>query len=149
MRKLAIAAVVLAVGCAKQETPSTDSPAVAQASAPAPLTPADLAGSWEAVGMPLDRDTVVVRFTMTNDSTGTKSETVFASGDKVTATSTTYAGDSLVSIAGPFKSQTRKGQQVTSRVVWRMQDGKLVGMSHSKYANGDSVTFRLTATRKP
>ena len=149
MRKLTLAALALAVaGCARQESSSADSPAAAQQAMPAPLTAAAIAGSWEAVGMPMDKDTVVVRFTMTNDSTGQKSETLFASGDKVTASSTTFDGDSLVSMAGPFKSQLRKGVTVTTRVVWRMQDGKLVGMSHSKYSNGDSATFRLTATKK-
>lgn len=98
--------------------------------------------------MPMDKDTVVVRFTMTNDSTGQKSTTVFASGDKISSTSNTFMGDSLVSTAGPFKSQVRKGQQVTTRVVLRMQDGKLVGHSYSKYANGDSTVYRITATRK-
>ena len=149
MRRIVVVAavVVAASACAKQESATADSPATAQP-APAPLTAAAIAGSWEAVGMPMDKDTVVVRFTMTNDSTGQKSETVFASGDKVTASSTTFDGDSLVSMAGPFKSQLRKGVTVTTRVVWRMQDGKLVGMSHSKYSNGDSATFRLTATKK-
>lgn len=150
MRRLIAVAVLAAVAaCAKQESATADSPAAAQPATPAPLTAADLAGTWEAVGMPMDKDTVVVRFTMTNDSTGQKSETVFASGDKITATSSTYDGDSLVTTAGPFKSQTRKGQQVTTRVVWRKQNGGLVGTSHSKYSNGDSATFRLTATKKP
>ena len=98
--------------------------------------------------MPMDKDTVVVRFTMTNDSTGQKSTTVFASGDRISSTSNAFMGDSLVSTAGPFKSQVRKGQQVTTRVVLRMQDGKLVGHSHSKYGNGDSTVYRITATKK-
>lgn len=149
-RIVAVAAFALVVvGCAKQESATADSPAAAQPAAPAPLSAAAIAGSWEAVGMPMDKDTVVVRFTMNNDSTGQKSETVFASGDKITASSTTFDGDSAVSVAGPFKSQVRKGVSVTTRVVWRMQDGKLVGTSQSKYSNGDSATFRLTATKKP
>lgn len=149
MRPAILAALVLAVACAKTETPATDSPAAAAPPpAPAALTAADVAGTWEAEGMPMDKDTVVVRFTMTTDSTAQKSTTVFASGDRITSTSNAMMGDSLVSTAGPFKSQVRKGQQVTTRVVLRMQDGKLVGHSHSKYANGDSTVYRITATKK-
>lgn len=150
MRPAILAALVLAVAaCAKTETPATDSPAAAAPPpAPAALTAADVAGTWEAEGMPMDKDTVVVRFTMTNDSTGQNSMTVFASGDRIKSTSNAFNGDSLVSNAGPFKSQVRKGQQVTTRVVLRMQDGKLVGQSHSKYANGDSTVYRIAATRK-
>ena len=149
MRPAILAALVLAVACAKPETPATDSPAAAAPPpAPAALTAADVAGAWEAEGMPMDKDTVVVRFTMTNDSTGQNSTTVFASGDRIRSTSNAFNGDSLVSTAGPFKSQVRKGQQVTTRVVLRMQDGKLVGHSHSKYASGDSTVYRITATRK-
>ena len=98
--------------------------------------------------MPMDKDTVVVRFTIINDSTGQKSTSVFASGDRAVSSSVTIAGDSMVSAAGPFKSQMRKGQQVTSHAVVRLRDGKLVGTSHSKYTNGDSATFRITATKK-
>ena len=151
MRKIALAALVLAVAaCSKKETPAADTPAVAQAvaPAPAPLTPAATAGVWEAVGMPMDKDTVIVRMTMTMDSTGKNGKTVFTSGESFTNTSSVYDGDSLVSMAGPFKSQLRKGQMVTTRVVLRMQDGKLVGVTHAKYANGDTADIRITATKK-
>jgi hypothetical protein len=30
-----------------------------------------------------------------------------------------------------------------------MKDGKLVGVIHAKYPNGDTATLRITATRKP
>lgn len=152
MRQLTLAlAAIATVACAKQESPSADSPAAAQAAAPpapAPLTAAAVAGTWEAVGMPMDKDTVIVRMTMTMDSTGKNSKTVFSSGESFTNTSTVYDGDSVVSMAGPFKSQLRKGQMVTTRVVLRMQDGKLVGVTHAKYANGDTADIRISATRK-
>ncbi len=97
----------------------------------------------------MDRDTVVVRFTLNNTDTGEGSSVTFPSGEKVVSTSRQISGDSVVSMSGAFKSQVRKGMQVTStRMVLRMQDGKLVGTSMSKYANGDSATFRITATKK-
>ena len=59
------------------------------------------------------------------------------------------SGDSVVSESGAFKSQVRRGQQVTStRMVLRLRDGKLTGISTSKYASGDSASFRITATKK-
>lgn len=151
-RSLAVAVAVFSVAaCSKQETPAADSPAMAAAPVtPAPLTNADLAGTWEAVGMPMDRDTVVVRFTWDATDTGEGTSITFASGEKVVATARQLSGDSVVTEAGPFKSQVRKGVNVTStRMVLRKQGDQLVGMSTSKYSNGDTASFRITATKKP
>jgi phosphopentomutase len=149
-RHLALTAAVLALAaCAKSETPATDSPAAAVAAAPAALTDSAVSGTWEAQGMPMDKDTVVVRFTMNNTDTGAGTSITFASGDKVQNTSRQVSGDSVVSTSGPFKSQVRKGQNVAStRSVMRLQDGKLVGFIHAKYANGDTASFRVTATKR-
>jgi hypothetical protein len=145
-RPLAIAAALLVVtACAKSE-PAADT-AMPAAAMPAPLTSADLMGTWEATGMPMDKDTVVVRFTMTN--TGDSSTVVFASGETVRSAAGTVSGDSVVSTAGPFKSQVRRGVQVTTRMVMRKDGDRLVGVSQSKYSNGDSASFRITATKKP
>jgi len=62
------------------------------------------------------------------------------------------AGDSIVTKAGPYESVLRKGVQVTSRAVRRLQDGKLVGTSVSRYATSgpDSVArYRMEGTRVP
>jgi hypothetical protein len=62
------------------------------------------------------------------------------------------AGDSIVTEAGPFESFIRKGVQVTTRTVSRLQDGKLVGTIEAHYAtkSGDSVsTRRSEGTRAP
>ena len=62
------------------------------------------------------------------------------------------AGDSTVTEAGPFESFIRKGVQVTTRTVNRLQDGKLVGTIEARYATkaGDSVAHRPTeGTRAP
>ena len=146
MRTIAVAALIIAVAaCSRQESATADSPAAAT-STPAALTNADLIGTWEAKGMPMDRDTVVVTFTMMN--TADSSIVVFPSGETVRNTSGVFAGDSVVSTAGPFKSQVRKGLTVTTRMVMRKQGDQLVGVNQSKYSNGDSATFRITATKK-
>src|SRR5688572_19106000 len=124
MRKLALAAAVISLAaCSKTDTPATDTAAAPPAAAtPAPLTNADLDGTWEAEGMPMDRDTVVVRFTMNNTDTGEGTSVVFPSGEKVVSTRRQISGDSVVSESGAFKSQVRRGQQVTRR-AWCCDSG--------------------------
>jgi hypothetical protein len=60
-------------------------------------------------------------------------------------------GDSIVTEAGPFASQMRKGQQAHSRVVTRLQGGKMVGTVHTRYdvTGPDSTALLdLEGTRK-
>lgn len=140
------AAVLVLTSCSKSE-PAADSAAVPAAAMPAPLTTADLTGSWEATGMPMDKDTVVVRFTMTNTADSTTM--VFASGETTRGPAGTVAGDSVMYMSGPFKSQVRKGLQATTHTVLRKQGDQLVGVTHATYSNGDSASFRITATKKP
>jgi hypothetical protein len=56
----------------------------------------------------------------------------------------TVAGDSLVTEAGPFESFVRKGVQVRTRNVYRLQGDKLVGTTEATYKIGgrDSVAQR-------
>ena len=97
----------------------------------------------------MGKDTVVVTFTMINTDTGAGTWITFPSGLKVQNTRRQVDGDSMVSETGPFKSQVRKGLDVAStRTVLRLRDGKLVGTTHSTYANGDTATFRISATKK-
>lgn len=154
MRTLAIAALVIAAAaCAKTETPAADSPAAAAPpppAAPAALTDSAIGGTWEAEGRPMDKDTVVVRFTMNNSDTGSGTSITFPSGVKVPSVTRQISGDSVVSTSGGFKSQVRAGKQVSStQMVLRMQDGKLAGILHAKYSNGDTTSYRITATKKP
>lgn len=150
-RSLVVAVAVLSVAaCSKQETPAADSPAMAAAPAtPAPLTSADLAGTWDGQSMPMDRDTVLLTFTMTNTPTGEGSTMTFPGGQPIPVRMVSIAGDSAISEAGPFKSQMRSGQNVSVRSVFRLRDGKITGVTRSTYANGDSAMFRVTATKRP
>jgi PBP1b-binding outer membrane lipoprotein LpoB len=153
-RSLVVAAAALVLSaCSKPETPAADSPTAdspAAAAAPPNLTDADVGGTWDVEGRPMDRDTVVVRFTMNNTDTGDGTWITFPSGEKAQNTSRQISGDSVVSTTGPFKSQVRKGAQVAStRMVLRRQGDRLVGVATTKYADGDTASFRLTATKKP
>jgi hypothetical protein len=62
------------------------------------------------------------------------------------------SGDSVTIDIGPYSSVIRKGVQVTTQLVDRMQDGKLVGMgnAHYKTTKSDSVIhLRTEATKAP
>jgi len=62
------------------------------------------------------------------------------------------AGDSLVMEAGPYESVLRRGVQVTTHGVLRLENGKLVGqtVAHYRTARPDSVrTIPMEGTRTP
>jgi hypothetical protein len=56
----------------------------------------------------------------------------------------TVGGDSLVTEAGPYESFIRKGVQVTTRSVYRLEGDKLAGTTEARYKVGgrDSVAQR-------
>jgi len=61
-------------------------------------------------------------------------------------------GDSLIAEAGPYPSALRKGVQVRSRMILRLQADKLVGTNEARYimSGGDSVARRpAEGTRVP
>jgi hypothetical protein len=54
-------------------------------------------------------------------------------------------GDSIVTETGPRESFLRKGTQVTTRTVYRLEGDKLVGRTESRFkiAGRDSVAQRI------
>ena len=168
MRTTSRFAICLAVttlsACAKSEqakdtTAATGAAATpATASTPAAPTPpaavslADVAGKWTMKSTPVDgKDTTVMTWvlTATADTTGW---TRTNPGAKPVAMHVRTDADSIITRAGPFSSIRRKGQQVTSEAILRLQGGRLVGTStgHYKSAGADSVAhFRLEGTKTP
>jgi len=154
MRRIVLCccAVVLA-GCnkPKEEKPAME-PAAAPPEAPpapAPLALADLAGKWTMRTMNATGDSTLVTFQMaaTGDTTGWSFN---FPKRKPVAIHVMAGGDSIVLDAGPYESVLRKGLQVTTHSVERLQDGKLVGMTTSHYATkgADSVRqLRVEGTR--
>jgi hypothetical protein len=62
----------------------------------------------------------------------------------------TVDGDSIMDVAGPYSSVLRKGVQVTTNGVMRLQNGSLVGSNTAHYnvKTADSVlTLNTTGTR--
>jgi hypothetical protein len=125
-----------------------DAPPTPPASAPIAL--ADVAGKWAVRLMPESGDSTLLNFEMvaTGDTSGWAFN--FPKRKPVPIRVIAVDGDSVVIEAGPFESNLRKGVQVTSRTVNRLQDGKLVGATTARYVTTgpDSVAhFRFEATR--
>jgi hypothetical protein len=148
-------AVVL-VGCSQsKDQPAMDEMAdtTAAPAAPAPIALADVAGKWSVRLMPEGGDSTLLSYDMvaTADTSGWAFN--FPKRKPVPLRVVAVDGDSIVTEAGPFESNLRKGVQVTkSRTVSRLQDGKLVGTTTAHYATSgpDSVAqFRFEGTRAP
>ncbi len=154
MRRFALlcCAAVL-VGCAKTEDqPAADSAAVsATAAPPATISLADVAGKW-AVSATDEAGKNVVTYAMTATADTSGWTFTFPKRKPVPVRVVAVEGDSIVTEAGPYESVLRKGVQVTTRNVSRLQDGKLVGTTEARYAGGgaDSVLMvRTEGTREP
>ncbi len=120
--------------------------------APAPIALADVAGKWAVRVTPESGDTTVLNFEMvaTGDTSGWMFN--FPKRKPVPVRVLAVEGDSIVTEAGPFESMLRKGVQVTTRTVNRLQDGKLMGATTARYAASgpDSVVqLRFEGTRAP
>jgi hypothetical protein len=126
------------VGCAKTENKA---PEVAQTPAPPPaITLADVAGKWAVKGMNEARDTTIVTYELTATADTSGWRIAFANGRTVQAR-VAAAGDSVMIDAGPYESVLRRGVQVTTHGVLRLQGGKLVGLTvaHYRTTRADSV----------
>jgi hypothetical protein len=147
------AALAIACAPAGEKTDETAGGTTATPSGgPTILTLADVAGKWTMTAVPAGG----------TDTTPTVSVLV-ATADTVGWTSTfpnrpalpvrvTLAGDSIITVTGPYESVRRPGVQVTTTSVSRLQDGKLVGTSIARYktTGADSVVvFRVTGTKAP
>lgn len=158
MRRLApwcLVAVLVACGKSK-EPPAADSTAMAvpapadDAMAAAPLALADLAGTWTMRTMAADKDTTLVTYELVAGADGSSWKFNFPKRKPVPVR-VEVSGDSVITEAGPYESLLRKGVQVTTNSVLRMQDGKLVGTTVAHYATSGPDTvrqLRIEGTRK-
>ncbi len=144
------------VGCNKPADKPADTAAgeaPAMEAAPATISLADVAGTWNVRSTVEGNESTVVTYDMvaTADSSGWSIK--FPKRDKpVPVRIIAVEGDSIVSESGPFESVLRKGVQVNTRVVSRLQDGKLVGTTVARYkVTGPDTVARLRweATRAP
>jgi hypothetical protein len=148
---LSCAAVI--VGCAKTEQPPANDTTGASATpvASTRISLADVAGKWKVRTTDLDGSNAVDgELTVTPDSSDWTLS--LPNRKPVPVKILSVSGDSIVTQAGPFESVLRPGVQVTTRTAFRLQDGKLVGPTETRWAtsHGDSVVQRRTeGTRAP
>jgi hypothetical protein len=139
---LVFCTTVTMLGCAKTEKPPAEPAAEAPMAAPAPaaLSAADVAGTWNMRVTLAGSDSTILTFVL--NATGDPSTWSFNfPGRPPVPTSVTFDGDSMITSAGPYESALRKGVKVSTTGVMRLQGGKLVGATTAHYATtrADSV----------
>jgi hypothetical protein len=136
------------IGCGKpadRPADATMGEAPAMEEAPASLSPADMAGTWNIRSKVEGSDKeVTYDLIATADQSGWTIK--FPNRDPIPVRVVAVEGDSVVYEAGPFESVLRKGVQVkNSRVVARLKDGKLVGNTTARYdVTGPDTLATLT-----
>jgi hypothetical protein len=147
--------VIVLAGCAKKDDAAVDTMASdtagAPAAAPAPINLADVAGRWNVRAVPATGDTTPTNSVITATA-NTSGWTVTFPGRAPVPMRITVDGDSIMSEAGPYASVRRKGLQVTTNGVMRLQGGNLVGRTtaHFQTKAADSVlVLNTTGTRAP
>ncbi len=149
MRRVSLVVGLFAfAACGPKEEPAADTSAMAPA-APA-IALSDVAGTWSGRNMTLTSDSVIVTYELVASADPT-AWTLTLPGRPPVPVRPTADGDSIVTEVGPIESVLRKGVQVTTRVVYRLVNGELVGtvVSHYQTTAADSVaTFRTVATKK-
>jgi hypothetical protein len=140
------------VGCGKPADKPADATvgeAPAMEEAPAALSLADMAGTWNVKSKVEGSDTELsYDIVATADKSGWTLN--FPNRDPIPLRVVAVEGDSVVYQAGPFESALRKGVQVNTDVVARLKDGKLVGKTTAHYdvKGADSVaTLTFEGTR--
>jgi hypothetical protein len=155
-------AAVLA-GCAKKESASADSTSAMASSTsatttsttsttttPAPLNLADVAGKWNMRSVPLSGDTSATTYVLTATGNTSGWSMKFPGRATPVPVKVSVDGDSIMLSAGPYSSVRRKGVQVTTFGVARLQNGSIVGSTtaHYKVKSADSVlVLSTTGTR--
>ena len=152
---LCLCAAVL-TSCAKKDNAAVDTSSMAVSSttttttAPAPVNLADVAGKWNVRAVPASGpDTTPTNSVITATAT-TSGWTITFPGRPAIPMRVTVDGDSITTDVGPYQSVRRKGVQVTTNGVMRLQGGNLVGTTtaHFKVKTPDSVlVLNTTGTR--
>jgi hypothetical protein len=155
MRRIAVLCCAAGlVACEKpKEQPAADTTAAMapapEPAAPAPISLADVAGTWIVQVRPQGTDSVVLTYEMVADSSG--SWTLNLPKHKPVKATAKADGDSIMADAGPYESALRKGIMVKTNGVYRLKDGKMVGttIAHYDTKKADSVlTLTVESTKK-
>ena len=143
---LCTAAVLACMAASAQAQQAT--PQKAAAAAPA-FKLADIAGTWDSKTLS-PKDSVVATTVLTNTADGKGWTMTFPTGDPIALRVISSAGDSVITEAGPFASRVRQGQTVTLlHTVSHYKGNEMWGTSRAQYSTGDTLTFKITAKRRP
>ena len=151
-RSLCFTLLVLAA-CAKPEAKvATDTTTAAPmgAGAAAPISLADVAGTWIVQTMPLNSDSVLLTSELYLTADGNGATITFPNRAPLPIRVTT-GGDSVVSDVGPYESALRKGVQVRTHIVYRLSGSELVGTAIARYSvtgPDSALSLRMRGTRK-
>ena len=143
--------VIVLAGCAKKDDAAVDTMAsdITPIPAPASINLADVAGRWNVRAVPTTGDTTPTNSVITATA-NTSGWTITFPGRAPIPMRITVDGDSIMSETGPYPSVRRKGLQVVTNAVMRLQGGNLVGTStaHFQTKAADSVlVLNTTGTR--
>ncbi len=142
---------VIIVTCAALLTACAKSADRQAASTPA-ISLADVAGQWSVRTMGEGSDSTLVTFGMVATADGAGWQMLPPNRNPIPMRVVAVDGDSIVTEAGPFESLLRPGVMVTTRVVNRLREGRLVSTFVARYATSgaDSVLYgRSEGTRAP
>lgn len=118
---------------------------------PAGVSLAEIAGTWRVDVSPVDKDTIVLSYTLWASGDTSQWKMKFDDrADTMKVNIVGMAGDSVVTRFGPYSSALRPNVSVVTEAVNRMQNGQLNGSVTARYSvtTADSVMrFRLAGTR--
>ncbi|HEX6558702.1 MAG TPA: hypothetical protein VF021_04550 [Longimicrobiales bacterium] len=153
---LAVACITIAAGCARKEdqadVPADTMQMTPAAAAPTQVSLADLKGMWKMQTMPMDKDTVLVNYTLwVADDTMHWKMKFDNRADTIPVQVVHVMGDTIHTSVGPYASALRKNVKVVTESAYHLENGKLVGnvVAHYSVATADSVVqLRSTGTRE-
>jgi hypothetical protein len=150
-----ICAAVLSA-CAKKDEAAVDTSTMAASTAmtaaPAPVNLADVAGRWNMRSVPTSGTDTTTTNSVITATSNTSGWTRTFPGRAPLPMRISVDGDSIMAETGPYPSVRRKGVQVTTNSVMRLEGGNLVGRttSHFQVKTADSVLVStITGTRAP
>jgi hypothetical protein len=144
------AALLIACAPSGEQAETADTTADTPMAAPATISLADVAGTWNIETMAMGSDSVLVTGQLVATGTMDGWMMTLPNRDPVPVRVLAVEGDSIMTEMGPFPSVLREGVMVTTRSVFRLRDSALVGQLTAQYAGGgaDSVlTLRSRGTR--
>ena len=137
---------------AAKTAPTTRPGAPARRAPARKITLDEVAGRWAMRVTLMGGDSTLVTHELVASANRTGWRLIFPNRRPIPAQAVAVAGDSIVTVFGPYESVLRDGVMVTTRSVYRLRNGRLHGTTVAQYAthSPDSVLqVRSVGTRMP